>query len=72
MDPALYRWSLSALAASVVMIAVFFAALRRTVRRVEMRWWTYAWLAESAALTVVMVFWYFEPPVTLHPAVFAL
>jgi len=72
MDPALYRWSISALAASVVMIAVFFAALRRTVRRVEMRWWTYAWVAESAALAVVLVFWYFEPRAAFHPTVFAL
>lgn len=72
MDPALYRWSISALAASVVMIAVFFAAMWRSVRRVEMRWWTYAWMAESAALTIVLVFWYFEPRAAFHPLVFGL
>jgi diguanylate cyclase (GGDEF)-like protein len=69
-DPALYRWSISALAASVAMIAVFFAAMWRSVGRVEMRWWTFAWVAESAALAIVLVFWYFEPRASLHPLVF--
>lgn len=72
MDPALYRWSISALAASVFLIAVFFAALRRAVPRVEMRWWTYAWVAESAALAVVLVFWYFEPSQSFQPLIFCL
>src|SRR5262245_51803669 len=72
MDPALYRWAISALAASVAMIAVFFFALRRSVRRNEMRWWSYAWAAEAAALAVVLVFWIAEPPPRLHRIIFFL
>jgi diguanylate cyclase (GGDEF)-like protein len=54
------------------MIAVFFAALWRAVPRVEMRWWTFGWIAESAALAVVLCFWNFEPRQSLHAPIFAV
>jgi len=40
------------------MITVFFAVLRRTVRRAEVRWWVYAWAADLVALAVTLAFWY--------------
>jgi diguanylate cyclase (GGDEF)-like protein len=72
MEPALYRWAISALAASVALIAVFFAVLRRSIRRAELRSWANAWAAEAAALVVVVAFWIGEPPASLHRLVFGV
>ena len=43
------------------MIAVFFVVLARSVRRVEIRPWVYAWLANLAALLVTSIFWLARP-----------
>jgi len=43
------------------MIAVFFVVLSRSVRRVEMRPWIQAWLANLAALLVTIIFWFAQP-----------
>lgn len=64
--------NISGLAISTVMIALFFLVLRRSIRRVEMRWWTYGWLANAAALLITTAFWYAEPPVSVHGLVFAV
>ena len=49
------------------MIAVFFLVLARSVRRVELRPWVNAWLANLAALFVTSIFWFAQPQ---SPAVF--
>ena len=46
---------------SALMIAVFFVVMARSVRRVEMRPWVRAWLANLAALLVTSVFWFWQP-----------
>jgi diguanylate cyclase (GGDEF)-like protein len=61
MDLLLWRWSTAVQVTSLAMIAVFFVALARSVRRVELRWWTLAWLANLVALAVTIVFWYLRP-----------
>lgn len=61
MDLVLWRWSTAVQITAVAMIAVFFVALGRSVRRVELRWWTRAWLANLGALAVTIVFWYLRP-----------
>jgi len=43
------------------MIAVFFVVLARSVRRVEIRPWVWAWLANLAALGVTIIFWFAQP-----------
>ncbi len=55
---ALWQWSNAVQIASVLMIAVFFAVLWRSIRRVEMRWWVYAWSAGFLSLAVSLGFWY--------------
>jgi diguanylate cyclase (GGDEF)-like protein len=67
-DLVLYRLNISGLTISSVLIALFFAVLWRSNRRAELRWWTYAWAANVAALMMTSAFWYFEPP----PGVFGL
>ena len=57
MDLVLYRLNISGLTVSSVMIALFFAVLWRSNRRAELRWWTYAWLANVAALLITSAFW---------------
>jgi diguanylate cyclase (GGDEF)-like protein len=61
MELLLWRWSTSAQVASAVMIAVFFVVLARSVRRVELRPWIAAWLANLAALGVTIAFWFWQP-----------
>ena len=61
MELLLWRWSTSAQIASAVVIAIFFAVLARSVRRVELRPWVAAWLANLAALLVTIVFWFAQP-----------
>lgn len=70
-DVSLYRLNISGLAISTVMIALFFMVLRRSIRRSEMRWWTYGWLANVAALAATTAFWYGQPPLSTHGVVFA-
>jgi diguanylate cyclase (GGDEF)-like protein len=60
-DLSLYQLNISGLTVTTVVIALFFAALRRSVRRAEMRWWTHGWLANVAALVITSLFWYFQP-----------
>ncbi|MGZ5445082.1 MAG: diguanylate cyclase [Thermoanaerobaculia bacterium] len=67
MELLLWRWSTSAQIASGLMIAVFFLVLGRSTRRVELRPWVSAWLANLAALFVTSVFWFSQPE---SPAVF--
>lgn len=61
MELLLWRWSTSAQIASGLMIAVFFVVLARSVRRVEMRPWVNAWLANLGALFVTSLFWFAQP-----------
>jgi diguanylate cyclase (GGDEF)-like protein len=61
MELLLWRWSTTAQITSALMIAVFFVVLGRSVRRVEMRPWMYAWLANLAALLVTCIFWFAQP-----------
>jgi diguanylate cyclase (GGDEF)-like protein len=58
LELALWQWSNAVQITSVLMITVFFAVLRRTVRRAEVRWWLYAWAADLLALAVTLAFWY--------------
>lgn len=46
---------------SVLMIAVFFAVLSRSLRRAELRWWVLAWAVNLLALGVTIFFWYAQP-----------
>jgi diguanylate cyclase (GGDEF)-like protein len=68
----LYRLNISGLTISAVMIAMFFAVLWRSNRRAELRWWTYAWAANVAAVLIAGAFWYFEPPPSAFGLVFAV
>ncbi len=61
MELLLWRWSTTAQITSALMIAVFFVVLARSVRRVEMRPWVLAWLANLAALSVTIIFWFAQP-----------
>ncbi|HEV3051871.1 MAG TPA: GGDEF domain-containing protein [Longimicrobium sp.] len=61
MELLLWRWSTAAQVASAVTIAVFFVVLARGMRRVELRPWVAAWLANLAALGVTITFWYLQP-----------
>ena len=72
MDLLLYQLNISGLTVTTVMIALFFAVLRRSVRRSEMRWWLYGWLANVAALVITSAFWYFQPPAQFFGAIFAV
>jgi diguanylate cyclase (GGDEF)-like protein len=71
-DLVLYRLNISGLTVSSVLIALFFAVLWRSNRRAELRWWTYGWLANVAALVVTSAFWYSEPPAGMFGIVFAV
>lgn len=72
MELFLYQLSIWGLALTAVMIAVFFRALSLSNPRAEMRWWTNGWLANVVAIGITLVFWYAQPPASLHPFVFAL
>ncbi|HEX7419732.1 MAG TPA: GGDEF domain-containing protein [Thermoanaerobaculia bacterium] len=60
MDILLWRWSTAVQLTSAFMIAVFFVALSKSVRRPEVVWWTRAWVANLGALLATLVFWYFS------------
>ncbi len=51
-DYLLWQWSLTAQAASALMIVGFFAALRRSFPTAEVRVWTEAWAANLLSLVV--------------------
>ena len=72
MDLLLYQLNISGLTVTTVLILLFFAVLRRSVRRVEMRWWVHGWSANVAALVVTSLFWYFQPPVKYFGITFAI
>ena len=61
MELLLWRWSTTAQIVSSLMIAVFFDVLAQSVKRVELRPWVKAWLANLGALFVTVIFWYAEP-----------
>jgi diguanylate cyclase (GGDEF)-like protein len=61
-DLLLYQLNISGLTVTTVVIALFFAVLRRSVRRAEMRWWVHGWVANVVALVITSLFWYFQPP----------
>lgn len=61
MELVLWRWSTTAQITSGLMIAVFFVVLARSVRRVEVRPWVFAWLANLGALAVTSIFWLAQP-----------
>ncbi len=61
MDILLWRWSTAVQFTSAFIIAVFFIAFSRSIRRPELQWWRRAWIANFAALVVTLVFWYFSP-----------
>jgi diguanylate cyclase (GGDEF)-like protein len=71
-DLVLYRLNISGLTVSSVLIAMFFAVLWRSNRRAELRWWTYGWAANVAALLITSVFWYIEPQPIFFGPVFAM
>src|SRR5476649_2145911 len=60
MDILLWRWSTAIQLTSAFMIAVFFVALSKSVRRPEVVWWRRAWVANLCALLATLVFWYFS------------
>jgi diguanylate cyclase (GGDEF)-like protein len=61
MELMLWRWSTAVQCTSAFMIAVFFIALARSVRRAELRPWVIAWAANVAALMVAIILWFLHP-----------
>ena len=57
----LWRWSTAVQVVSLAMIAAFFAIFARMNPRAEVTWWARAWLANLLALSVTLLFWYFQP-----------
>lgn len=54
----LWVWSTAVQTTSLVMIAVFFAVLARSVKLAPVRIWVGAWLCNLCALLVTVVYWY--------------
>src|SRR5688500_2954425 len=71
MDLVLYWLNISGLTASSVLIALFFAVLWRSNRRAELRWWTWGWTANAAALLIASAFSFSQPPASAFAMVFA-
>ena len=66
MELLLWRWSTALQVTSLVIITAFFAALARSTPRDELRWWLRAWAANLIALSITLLYWYFDgPPWTL-------
>ena len=65
MELILWRWSTTAQIASALTIAIFFFVLTRSVKRVELRPWLHAWMANLCALAVTVIFWYANPRTAL-------
>ncbi len=59
----LSRWSVGVQLGIVCLLALFFAALARTVRLEEVRLWAMAWLADSVAVAAVFATAFLHPPV---------
>ena len=72
MELLLWRWSTAVQVTSLVMIAVFFAALLRSSRRSELKWWVAAWTCNAAALAISLTFWALRPSAAWYPLVKAL
>ncbi len=72
MELLLGRWSTGAQVTSAVMLAVFFALLLRSTQRPELRWWVRAWVANSVALCVTLLYWLALPPGWLQRPMSAL
>lgn len=58
----LYQWSTAAQLISVLMIALFYATLARSLRRAEVRWWARSWWCNFAALSLTVIYWFVTPP----------
>jgi len=56
----LWVWSTAVQTTSLLMIAVFFAVLSRSVKLVAVRIWVGAWLCNLFALLVTVAYWYFQ------------
>jgi len=59
---ALGRWSVGVQLGVVCLLALFFAALARTVRLEEVRLWAAAWLSDALAIAAVFVVAFLQPP----------
>jgi hypothetical protein len=59
----IWVWSTAIQTTSLLMIAVFFVVLGRSVRFPEVRIWIWAWVANLYALLVTAEFWYFQEPI---------
>jgi len=59
-----WQWSAAIQWTSLVLIALFFAALGRSFRGQELRAWVAAWACNAVALSVTAVFWWTDA----HPA----
>ena len=57
----LWRLSTAVQLVSLAMIAVFFAIFARLNPRAEVTWWARAWFANLLALSLTLVYWYFQP-----------
>ncbi|MEO5817952.1 MAG: GGDEF domain-containing protein [Gemmatimonadaceae bacterium] len=58
----LYQWSTAAQLISVLMIALFYATLARSLRRADVVWWARSWWCNFAALALAFTYWFFTPP----------
>ncbi|HUK13773.1 MAG TPA: GGDEF domain-containing protein [Thermoanaerobaculaceae bacterium] len=58
----LARWSLGVQTATVLLLAIFFAALSRLVRLREVRLWAYSWLSDALALAALVLTAAISPP----------
>jgi len=61
MELLLWRWSIGVQWTSVAMIVVFFAVLSRSARRLELRSWVWAWVADLLALSIGLLYWFLQP-----------
>lgn len=57
MDAHLWRWSTAVQITSALLIALFFDVLMRSTRRVELRAWVAAWLANLFSTVTMLAYW---------------
>ena len=57
MDAHLWRWSTAVQITSALLIALFFDVLMRSTRRVELRAWVAAWVANLFATVTMVAYW---------------